>query len=118
MAPARQPEPIAFTTLDIDGLGRPHVTVEGFGPRSGPEVQRALPRIGLSGSSLEMLVSTQLWPARETALVARVEPSSLQPGDPLLAHALGAEDIAPNEACLAFPSGKLVKGICGTEPGG
>jgi hypothetical protein len=47
-----------------------------------------------------------------------VTSASTQPGEPLLVNSLAAEDVAPNAACLEYPSGKLIEGICGTEPSG
>jgi hypothetical protein len=118
VASVKQPQPIGFAQVAVDGLGYPHVVVEGIGSRSGSRVRRLLPRIGLSGNSLEILVSTPLWPARQPALVARTDAKSTQSGEPLLAEPLGAGDVAPDHACLEYPSGKLVEGICGEEPSG
>ncbi len=50
--------------------------------------------------------------------ITRVHAESAQGGEPLLSDPLSAEDVAPNEACLEFPSGKLLGGECGTEPSG
>lgn len=117
-APASEPETYELVQIRVDALGFPHVLVGGRAALPDPGFRSALEEIGLAGTSLEVLVPTPGLGSHVPAFVTRVVAESAQGGEPLLEKPVSAEDVAPNEACLEYPSGKLVKGACGTEPSG
>lgn len=112
VADSRQPDPIEFLQLQIDGLGNPHVLLVGHDVAGVPSVAR-LVRFGLLGDTLQIALSKPLFPAALRAIVASVLSHSMQPEEPLIADRLSAEDEVPRPGCLSFPSGKLTfRGLC------
>lgn len=115
VADPRQPDPIGFLQLQIDGLGYPHVLLVGQDVAGVPSVAR-LVRFGLLGDTLQIALAKPLFPAALRAIVASVSSHSMQPEEPLIADRLSAEDAVPRPGCLSFPSGKLVfGGLCASS---
>jgi hypothetical protein len=112
VADSRQPDPIEFLQLQIDGLGNPHVLLVGRDVAGFPSIAR-LVRFGLLGDTLQIALSKPLFPAALRAIVASAASHSLQPQEPLITDPLSAEDEVPRPGCLSFPSGKLTfRGLC------
>lgn len=107
--------------LEIDGRGGLHSLVGGIGALSYPQLRGQLPRWGWTGHELQVQLTRSRLGFRLDRLFSLQASSEVtEPGEPLLTHPAVGSDRAPDDACLPFPSGRVVDdsgGPCGAPAG-
>lgn len=103
--------------LALDGLGQPHMLLDGNGGFSHPRLRPHLPRAFLDGTTLQIIATDRFFVANSQFLL-QAGTESTQSNEPLLRRPIDAGDQAPLKGCLTFPTGAIdAHGLCGSVPG-